>query len=152
MNPTVVVLVVATVACLAVLNQPAAAIEAAIPQRSLDPLEPGVTPPWSARKPGMEPAIVTTEQRKPAVLHEAATAEEDSGKEKGKQEKKKCTKGNKLGIMNAMKTGLGGKGVSRRKNCVHPAWAVDVEKLQLLLKKLSVNAIPGIEEHRHRAQ
>ncbi|KAL1401938.1 hypothetical protein pipiens_019921 [Culex pipiens pipiens] len=106
MNPTVVVLVVATVACLAVLNQPAAAIEAAIPQRSLDLLEPGVTPPWSARKPGMEPAIVTTEQRKPAVLHEAATAEEDSGKEKGKQEKKKCIKGNKLGIWNVMKTAL----------------------------------------------
>lgn len=105
MNPTVLVLVVATVACLAVLNQPAAAIEAPIPLKSFDPLEPGVTPPWSARKPGMEPAIVTIEQRKPAVLHEAATAEEVSGKEKGEKEKKKCIKKNKLGFMNAMIAG-----------------------------------------------
>ncbi|XP_063700996.1 transcription factor BTF3 homolog 4 [Culicoides brevitarsis] len=42
---------------------------------------------------------------------------------------------------------IGGKGMPRRKKkIVHTSSAVDDKKLQLSLKKLGVNTIPGIEE------
>ena len=42
---------------------------------------------------------------------------------------------------------IGGKGTQRRKKkVVHKTATTDDKKLQVTLKKLSVNAIPGIEE------